>query len=167
MTWTFDPLQSLNAYFNFGRLGVISNNYLTDFYGSDAASFLHQNGTDRLWVTWQLASRRVTERLESSMGESATNVAKPLVELGDENAPRLRDLDLNHSTDDVSIEIPSDIRSIEQQDPKTADAWRSTTRDAFTQAFSASYVATEFIRGHRTGKYILSRREKREDFLSE
>ena len=55
MTWTFDPLQSLNAHFNFNKLGVVADRYLPDFYGADAASFLHQTGTDRLWVTWWLA----------------------------------------------------------------------------------------------------------------
>ena len=48
MTWTFDPLQSLNAYFNFSKLGVLSDRYFVNFYGEEAASFLHRNGTDRL-----------------------------------------------------------------------------------------------------------------------
>ncbi len=52
ISWTFDPLQSLNAHFNFNKLGVIADRYLPDFYGEDAASFLHQTGTDRLWVSW-------------------------------------------------------------------------------------------------------------------
>ena len=47
MTWTFDPLQSLNAYLNFTKLGVVSNRYLPEFYGEDPSSFLHQTGTDR------------------------------------------------------------------------------------------------------------------------
>ena len=157
MTWTFDPLQSLNAHFNFGRLGVISDRYLVDFYGTDAASFLHQNGTDRLWVTWRLASRRVIERLESWVNESVASAAKTLVESGDNRAPRLRDVDLKNSDDDVSIEIPADIRSIEQRDPKLAAAWRSTTRTAFTNSFAAGHAAIEFVRGDRIGKYILSR----------
>lgn len=45
MTWTFDPLQSLNAYFNFNKLGGVSERYFVNFYGEDAASFLHRNGT--------------------------------------------------------------------------------------------------------------------------
>ena len=56
MTWTFDPLQSLNAHFNFNKLGVVADRYLPDFYGEEASSFLHQTGTDRLWVSWWLAS---------------------------------------------------------------------------------------------------------------
>jgi len=167
MTWTFDPLQSLNAYFNFGRLGVVSDRYLVDFYGTDAASFLHQNGTDRLWVTWLLTTRRVTELLESSVNGSDVNENKALIELGDDSSPRLRDLDLKDSDDDVSIDIPADIRSIERQDPKTAAAWRTGTRAAFIEAFSAGYVATEFVRGDRTGRYILARGDGTGDVVSE
>src|SRR5690606_17140421 len=31
--WTFDPLESKNAYLNFGRLGIIAREYHRDFYG--------------------------------------------------------------------------------------------------------------------------------------
>ena len=58
ISWTFDPLQSLNAHFNFNKLGVIADRYLPDFYGEDAASFLHQTGTDRLWVSWFVSRER-------------------------------------------------------------------------------------------------------------
>lgn len=58
ISWTFDPLQSLNAHFNFNKLGVIADRYLPDFYGEDAASFLHQTGTDRLWVSWFISRKR-------------------------------------------------------------------------------------------------------------
>src|SRR5436853_2757225 len=70
ITWTFDPLQSLNAYFNFRKLGVIADAYKINFYGEATSSFLHQIGTDRLWVTWLLDSERVRERLENEKKES-------------------------------------------------------------------------------------------------
>src|ERR1051325_3503583 len=58
ISWTFDPLQSLNAHFNFNKLGVIADRYLPDFYGEEPASFLHQTGTDRLWVSWFVSRER-------------------------------------------------------------------------------------------------------------
>lgn len=58
MTWTFDPLQSLNAYFNFCKLGVVSYEYKINFYGPETSSVLHRIGTDRLLVTWELDSDR-------------------------------------------------------------------------------------------------------------
>src|SRR5947207_4820574 len=65
ITWTFDPLQSLNAHLNFAKLGVVSDTYKTNFYGEATSSFLHQIGTDRLWVTWPLDSQRVRDRVQT------------------------------------------------------------------------------------------------------
>jgi predicted GNAT superfamily acetyltransferase len=56
ITWTFDPLQTRNAFLNFEKLGVTADRYLRDFYG-DTSSPLHEGGTDRLWVTWHLRER--------------------------------------------------------------------------------------------------------------
>jgi len=158
MTWTFDPLQSLNAHFNFNRLGVNSDRYLIDFYGVDAESFLHQNDTDRLWVTWQLTSQRVVEKLRNVAGDLEQDQIRPLVELGENNAPLSGDIDLKGEGEHALIEIPADIRNIEQQDPKLAAAWRAATRTAFTAAFAAGYIAVEFVRGTKAGRYILSRK---------
>ena len=33
ITWTFDPLQGVNAYFNLRKLGAIAREYKIDFYG--------------------------------------------------------------------------------------------------------------------------------------
>src|SRR4029078_4539329 len=59
ITWTFDPLQSRNAHFNFSKLGVIADRYLINYYG-ETASFLHRAGTDRLWVSWLLDRQRAS-----------------------------------------------------------------------------------------------------------
>jgi predicted GNAT superfamily acetyltransferase len=56
ITWTFDPLQTRNAFLNFEKLGVTADRYLRDFYG-ETSSPLHEGGTDRLWVTWHLRER--------------------------------------------------------------------------------------------------------------
>src|SRR6202165_5412372 len=68
VTWTYDPLQSRNAHFNFSKLGVVSETYKVDFYGPETSSVLHRNGTDRLWVQWILNSRRVRDRLAGKKG---------------------------------------------------------------------------------------------------
>ena len=129
MTWTFDPLQSLNAHFNFNKLGVVADRYLPDFYGAEAASFLHQTGTDRLWVSWWLASDHVKKTISG---------------------------DRTGLPGDISIERPGDINSLQQQDPRTALKWREETRAAFTEALKAGYVVVGFTREDHTGKYLLS-----------
>src|SRR5690349_23429980 len=91
MTWTFDPLQSKNAHLNFAHLGVVSESYKPDFYGPETSSLLHRNGTDRLWVIWPLASRRVHERLQgrerrTEMLDALSNLT-PLVQFDGTGKP--------------------------------------------------------------------------------
>lgn len=167
MTWTFDPLQRLNAHINFTKLGVVSNRYLVNFYGADATSFLHRNGTDRLWVTWLLTSRRVNERLDKTFVAPEFGKAKPLVELGEGNVPRRYDLDHGLSNGQVFIEIPPDISDLERQDMELAAEWREATRMAFTEAITAGFLIEDFYRqGKREthcGVYLLSPQKGLED----
>jgi predicted GNAT superfamily acetyltransferase len=167
MTWTFDPLQSLNAYFNFSKLGVISDCYFVNFYGAEATSFLHRNGTDRLWVTWNLASRRVTERLDKTVSTPEFGAVKPLVEFREDNAPRCYELSNDLSPERIAIEIPADINALERQSGELTFAWREATRRAFTESIAAGYLVEDFYRltrGERQyGTYLLSRQKKVKD----
>jgi predicted GNAT superfamily acetyltransferase len=61
--WTFDPLQTKNAYFNICRLGAISRRYLADVYGFTSSPLHAGLPTDRLVAEWHLDSPRVVETL--------------------------------------------------------------------------------------------------------
>ena len=143
ISWTFDPLQSLNAYFNFNKLGVIADRYLRDFYGEDAASFLHQTGTDRLWVSWFVTRERVAVNFD---------VGATLVRVGADESPERGDP--IGDEDHLAIEIPSNIDAL----PKDiALRWRAETRWAFTEALQTGYFVEGFVREQRVGKYLLTK----------
>jgi predicted GNAT superfamily acetyltransferase len=170
ISWTFDPLQSLNAYFNFGKLEVLADAYKINFYGEATSSFLHQIGTDRLWVTWLLDSQRVRERLEGRKNEAMPGVEniQPLVQAGIEQAPQRNDLPGILEQEHLLIEIPADINALQNEKPKLAVEWREATRWAFTKAIAAGYLVEEFnrsIRKHQSvGTYLLSLRKNLEEF---
>ena len=170
MTWTFDPLQSLNAYFNFSKLGVVSDRYLINFYGEDAASFLHRNGTDRLWATWLLTSRRVHERLDETDLKLEVKPLMPLVRLEADDSPRCYDLAEGLSHEHALIEIPADINALQQRSGDLAFEWREATRAAFTEAIAAGYLVVDFFRHRRgdqpRGIYLLGRGKSLGDFVS-
>src|SRR5215212_8653012 len=64
IVWTVDPLRAANARLNFGKLGAAADQYEVDRYGSTFAVNLYGGlPTDRLPVTWDLASPRVLSRL--------------------------------------------------------------------------------------------------------
>jgi predicted GNAT superfamily acetyltransferase len=114
MTWTFDPLQSLNAHFNFAKLGVVADTYKINFYGETTSSFLHQigSGTDRLWVTWPLDSSRVQERLQTKDQSRSSNLdfdrVACLVQVGPNNLPRRMQSSEVAGQKNVSIETNED-----------------------------------------------------------
>ncbi len=169
MTWTFDPLQSRNAHFNFSKLGVVSDTYKVDFYGPETSSVLHRNGTDRLWVRWILSSRRVRDRLTGGSATrnvrvealDALKLLAPLVRFDPSGKPARSDLAEALARQRVSIEIPGDILEVERIDMGLAREWRDATRWAFREALKAGFFVAEFsrsIRGQQgPGAYLLQR----------
>jgi len=165
MTWTYDPLQSRNAHFNFGKLGVASDTYKVDFYGPETSSMLHRNGTDRLWVRWILDSRRVRDRLSGKNTNAraetldALRLLAPLVRFDPSGKPARANLADSLARQRVSIEIPGDILEVERADMSLAREWREATRWAFREALKEGFVVAEFcrtIRGQQgPGAYLL------------
>lgn len=165
MTWTFDPLQSKNAHLNFAKLGVISESYKVDFYGPQTSSVLHRNSTDRLWVRWPMASRRVQGRLLGKDNRAemldALRTVTPLVQFNGSGRPVRSDLASAVLRQRIAIEVPSDIGSIEQKDASLAREWRQETRWAFSEALKAEFFVAEFcrtVRGQQgPGVYLLEK----------
>jgi predicted GNAT superfamily acetyltransferase len=157
ITWTFDPLQSLNAHLNFTKLGVISNRYIVNFYGEATSSPLHTGfGTDRLWVRWLLQSERVKRRIELVTSRVSTRLepnsveANALIEsalvCSENSRPRLLDFAEVLSGNRSSIEIPNDINNLKARSPELGPAWREATRAAFLAALNAGFVVQAFER---------------------
>ena len=148
MSWTFDPLQSRNAHFNFAKLGVVSDTYKVDFYGPETSSMLHRNGTDRLWVRWLLNSARVRDRLAGKSARTETldafRLLAPLVRFNGVGRPVRADLADSLSRQRVSIEIPGEILEVERADMGLAREWREATPWAFREAIKAGFFVAEF-----------------------
>ncbi len=157
VTWTFDPLQSLNAHLNFSKLGVVSRRYLVNFYGEGSSSPLHQGfGTDRLWVSWLLNSARVEQcisrtpvhqvaRVVAASNDPASVVKSALI-YSEGERPLLGDFGSGLAANRCTIEIPKDINSLKERDPKLGSEWRTATRAAFLAAIEAGFLVEDFVR---------------------
>jgi predicted GNAT superfamily acetyltransferase len=155
ITWTFDPLQPRNAHFNFCCLGALSDSYRPNFYGEQTSSFLHADGTDRLWVTWPIVSQRVANALENASWQAVPAERIPdavcVLDVAEDGSPVARLTDLAAPT--LLVRIPRPVAGGEM--PRR---WRMATRQAFSRAVEAGRRVVAFQRDAAGGgTYVLAR----------
>lgn len=161
MTWTYDPLQAVNAHLNLSRLGAIARRYYRDAYGVMTDALNVGLASDRFEVEWYLTGARVQERHNSRELPPQFPDAAAIYEIewNDLGFPIIRDeKPLKGSV--LRIEIPPDINAMKQDMPSLAIQWREHTRNTFERAFAAGYVATTAERatqadGRQQAWYIL------------
>ena len=162
--WTFDPLQAMNAHFNFAKLGGIAEEYAANFYGESTSALHRGTPTDRLVLSWKLTEPHVIRRLEQPPGLRAR--AHEVSEAPIVNSTRLdgdwREVTaINLALDDrrVWIEIPTGFSDMQQQAPERALRWRLDLRQMFEHYFAKGYRAVDFVlqREKGFGRYLLAR----------
>jgi len=136
ITWTFDPLQCRNAYFNFHKLGVRVGEYLSDFYGEMSSRMSAGVPTHRLLVHWSVEEM---ERKPCPTPEVVIFQGGP----GDFSLPR---------KSWIGLKIPRDINSLPR---KEALAWYSAV-DRAMPLLLENYEIMDFERENCT--YILKRK---------
>jgi predicted GNAT superfamily acetyltransferase len=172
ITWTFDPLQSLNAHLNFAKLGVVSRRYIVNFYGEQTSSPLHSGfGTDRLWVRWLITSERVTARISRDKGsprageldeesEDFKSLFQSALVRSADGRPCLN-LSERIEAGRCLIEIPDNINALKEKDPTAGREWREATRAAFLAAIGEGFTVADFLKLNAEEKtrwfYLLAR----------
>ncbi len=166
VTWTFDPLQSSNAYFNFAKLGVISNTYYKDYYGEMSDLINVGLASDRFLVEWWITSDDVVNRAERTFEQPALEKMLSQVSVANETK-RIQKFRKNVSYDlhlhskSVLVEIPVNLNAMKDKTMGLAQEWRKITREIFETYFSRGYTAcnvlSEIVEGERRTFYLLRR----------
>ena len=151
--WTFDPLQSLNSYFNLHKLGAIVRKYYVNYYGELTDELNRGLPTDRVVAEWFIDSPRVVRRINGEARGIDISGAAEAVELsGDEPRASLKDADV------VLVKIPLNINEVKVRDPELALKWRLATREAFQYYLARGYIDVDYVRlGGNYGAHVLAR----------
>jgi len=175
VTWTYDPLESRNAYLNIHLLGCTSQTYYRDYYGEMSSQMNEGIASDRLRVDWWINSDRVRRCLSPSPDQKIQAGSIELYFQGGVqllNPTKLEsgchlpgDQTISPSKTRLLVEIPADIQAIRQKDREMGVAWRRHTREIFESVFSAGYRVVDFIynRGETPQSYYLLRNDADED----
>ena len=164
ITWTYDPLQALNANLNLRRLGAIGTEFVENFYGVTTSELHHGLPTDRLLVRWDLNAPRVQEL--APITELPRTVPAPVF-------PRINDVKwqagwpvssdprLDLEAPELLLEIPPEWNVLCQAAPRVAAGWQEKVRRAFQAYLGHGYAAADFApteeAGRRRPLYILSK----------
>lgn len=143
MTWTYDPLQSRNAYLNLTKLHGVCDTYIQDCYGKMEDGINGGLPSDRFQMDWWIASDYVNHFVKPQL-EQAT--ALESWTLDDNGLPVIgqtfnREADYEGSA--YLVPIPSDIGVIKEQNLDAALHWRYQTRLIFQTMFAKGYTAIE------------------------
>jgi predicted GNAT superfamily acetyltransferase len=161
--WTFDPLQAMNAHFNFAKLGGVAEEYAVNFYGESTSALHRGTPTDRLVLSWKITEPHVIRRLEpAALRARAHEVSDaPVVNSTTMDGEWRKVTAINLALDDrrVWIEIPTGFTEMQQQAPDRALQWRMDVRQMFESYFAQGYRAVDFVlqREAGFGRYLLAR----------
>lgn len=161
MYWTYDPLESRNAWLNFGKLGAVSREYARDLYGASDSPLHRGIGTDRLIMRWELDSSRVVERL------AGREPAPTIDEMGavsrafevDEDAvlPIPGEVGKAKGVGRLLVPVPARLHEM-SHDAELALGWRAAVRQALEASLAAGWEVRELLRTEGAVSYLLLER---------
>jgi predicted GNAT superfamily acetyltransferase len=154
ITWTFDPLQAVNAHLNLRRLGAMATEFHEDFYGRTSSALHHGFPTDRLLARWQLNAPRVVERAADPQAAAAASMP---------DLPRVNEVrwqagwpvssepELGLDAHELLLEIPPEWNVVCQAAPRVAQDWQDKVRRALRAYFDRGYIAADFVPAVESG----------------
>jgi len=161
--WTFDPLQSRNAYLNLRKLGGVVRKFIPDYYGNLGGILNQHFPTDRFWVEWHVDSPRVHNRLDHISRKAgygdvrAVSSDYPIVNTvtGPRDRRRCLSVDVHRCEPYLLVEIPFNISELRMEDPDLAEQWQDACRDIFG-SYLSRYLVIDFIRRREAEYYLLA-----------
>jgi predicted GNAT superfamily acetyltransferase len=161
--WTYDPLQALNAHFNFTKLGVVVDEYEENIYGASSSPLHSGSPTDRFVAEWRLDAPHVARRIGGGglgivrdAGVAAAPLVNPSRATGAWLAPGPADLSLDARR--LLVEIPANVDTLQLEDPALALEWRLATRAIFQHYLARRYRIVDFFLARDSGRghYLMS-----------
>jgi chorismate synthase len=144
IAWTFDPVMSLNGYFNINKLGAISRNYLDNFYGTMNDGINQGLPTDRLVAEWHI---------------------KEHYDVEDEDPQFINEVDgynmkfiANPETETIGMKIIRDFYEFKNSNLEKAVKTKLILREKFHSIFAAGYVLIKFDK--KSNAYIFKKNYK-------
>lgn len=162
ITWTYDPLETLNGRLNIHKLGAVCNTYKRNIYGDGRDALNWGVPTDRFRMDWWLASDWVQAH-QDGMHNGLSFAAWRVQGVGVLNEPaavdgvwRVGEIDDNLFAEQrLLVAVPRDYQQVKKASVELGLTWRLHTRDIFERAFAQGLVATDLLVTETLCYYLL------------
>ncbi|SES92693.1 Predicted acetyltransferase, GNAT superfamily [Oceanobacillus limi] len=155
MTWTFDPLESLNAYLNLHKLGGVGAAYKVNHYGMMDDGLNTGLPTDRIQIEWWFNEENLSYDADALAEENL------LLEVNSKGEPvktkHFTDK-LDHEKDFWFVAVPSSFQQLKKRNQELAIVWRYETREVFQALFHHGYKATDLVRHEGASYYYFTKK---------
>lgn len=167
MTWTYDPLETMNGSLNIRKLGAVCSTYHKNLYGLLDDELNKGIETDRFGVDWWLASQwvearedksRVQPTVQSVIKDGGLLLNRSRETNGQLMPDGLVDIDqLQNGPRYLLLQVPRDFQGVKRKSIASGVAWRMHTRKLFTAAFEHGYTAIDLILGDPMCHYLFEK----------
>ncbi|MGM0878630.1 MAG: GNAT family N-acetyltransferase [Bacillota bacterium] len=141
ITWTFDPLETVNGNLNLHKLGAVCSKYVENAYGEIPDDLNAGIPSDRFLVEWWIKEPNQTEK------NNHTNILPLTIKTVHENDYILAaQIDLTHENNKLLVPVPGNFQEIKKKDFSKAIEWRKTTRQVFTHYLTLGWIVTDLLR---------------------
>lgn len=162
ISWTYDPLETRNAYLNLSKLRAVCHTYKENYYGQVDDGLNRGLPTDRFKIEWWIDSDHVNENPTIDIEQTYTH----RWEMTEDHLPSPIAIDEEmleaaRKSLTILIPIPTHFQELKKNNIQLAIDWRLKTRDIFKTLFENGYSAVELKKSetYPVHFYVLVKRD--------
>ncbi|WP_282171787.1 GNAT family N-acetyltransferase [Cytobacillus firmus] len=155
ISWTYDPLETVNANLNLHKLEAVCTQYIENAYGEMSDYMNAGIPSDRFLVEWRIQD-------EGPVRQLSAEVLPRAIETGAADGLAVPEkVNLDYENKKILIPVPGNFQDIKKRDLELALKWRKSTKEAFAHYLSKGWIVTDLIKHEAAENQYLYLLEKR------
>ncbi|MEH7379351.1 GNAT family N-acetyltransferase [Bacillus sp. JJ1533] len=150
ISWTYDPLETVNANLNLHKLGAVCTSYIVNAYGEMTDGMNDGISTDRFVVEWSVNEKEHANR-NVDFSHATVLIRTGFVD----GCLTPGDIKLEESGETLLVPVPGNFQEIKKKNFDIALKWREKTKQIFTHYLNHGWVVTDLIKDpEHNGHYM-------------
>ncbi len=164
ITWTYDPLETLNGRLNIHKLGAICTHYERNIYGNGRDALNWGVPTDRFYVDWHLNSTWVQEHANNNYQSTPYAdwraagmpvVNPPHLEAGIWRCGQIEEDAFAQKR--MLVAVPKQFQLVKKANDAWGLEWRLHTRTVFERVFATGFTTIDLLVEESLCYYLLQK----------